>query len=317
MEAITREEKIMSGENLTPITRKEMFLAKAAGMDVETPEPITREEMFLSKISGGGSGGGNVVIQPLTITENGTYTAEDGVDGYSPVTVEVAASGGYDVKKFVEGGVAEAILPNVTKIKNYAFNSDSDLTFVSMPNVLSIGQWAFSNCNNLELTSLPSFLTSLGSNAFSYCTKLALTSLPSGLTVINASTFNACKSLALTSLPDGVTEIRQSAFYGCSNLALTALPRSLKTIGQQAFCTCSKLAITAIPSGVKIIGLNAFSSCSGLNSITFEGKPDSIALCFSVCNNLKTINVPWAEGEVSGAPWGATNATINYNYTGG
>lgn len=53
MEAITREEKIMSGENLTPITRKEMFLAKAAGMDVETPEPITREEMFLSKIGGG------------------------------------------------------------------------------------------------------------------------------------------------------------------------------------------------------------------------------------------------------------------------
>jgi hypothetical protein len=57
MEAITREEKIMSGENLTPITRKEMFLAKAAGQDVKTPQPITREEMFLSKIS---SGGGSV-----------------------------------------------------------------------------------------------------------------------------------------------------------------------------------------------------------------------------------------------------------------
>lgn len=54
MKAITREEKIMSGENLTPITRKEMFLAKASGMDIETPTPITREEMFLSKITGGG-----------------------------------------------------------------------------------------------------------------------------------------------------------------------------------------------------------------------------------------------------------------------
>ena len=52
MEAITREEKIISGENLTPITRKEMFLAKAAGQNVKTPEPITREEMFLSKIQG-------------------------------------------------------------------------------------------------------------------------------------------------------------------------------------------------------------------------------------------------------------------------
>lgn len=38
---------------------------------------------------------------------------------------------------------------------------------------------------------------------------------------------------------------------------------------------------------------------------------------FLNCTGLATINVPWAEGEVSGAPWGATKATINYNYTGG
>lgn len=47
----------MAGEQLEPITRKEMFLAKAAGMDIKTPEPITREEMFISMISGGGTGG--------------------------------------------------------------------------------------------------------------------------------------------------------------------------------------------------------------------------------------------------------------------
>ena len=33
-------------------------------------------------------------IQPLEITENGTYTAPSGVDGYSPITVNVEASGG-------------------------------------------------------------------------------------------------------------------------------------------------------------------------------------------------------------------------------
>ena len=57
MDPITREEQLMAGEQLEPITRKEYFLAKAAGMDVETPEPITREEMFLSMISGGGGAG--------------------------------------------------------------------------------------------------------------------------------------------------------------------------------------------------------------------------------------------------------------------
>ena len=61
MEAITREEKIMSGENLTPITRKEMFLEKASGQDIETPTPITREEYFLSKITGGGTVEGTAI----------------------------------------------------------------------------------------------------------------------------------------------------------------------------------------------------------------------------------------------------------------
>lgn len=33
---------------------------------------------------------------------------------------------------------------------------------------------------------------------------------------------------------------------------------------------------------------------------------------FNKCTNLTDIYVPWAEGDVGGAPWGATNATIHY-----
>jgi hypothetical protein len=58
LEPITRAEQIMSGQSLTPITREEMFLAKAGGQNVTTPTPITRREMFLSKISGSSGGGG-------------------------------------------------------------------------------------------------------------------------------------------------------------------------------------------------------------------------------------------------------------------
>lgn len=88
MEAITREEKIMSGENLTPITREEMFLAKAAGQDVKTPEPITRKEMFLSKISGGGTGGGSgEVINALGIYAQAKGTGLAGLfRGFSSMT---------------------------------------------------------------------------------------------------------------------------------------------------------------------------------------------------------------------------------------
>lgn len=37
--------------------------------------------------------GGTPVINPLSVTENGTYTAPSGVDGYSPVTVNVPQEG--------------------------------------------------------------------------------------------------------------------------------------------------------------------------------------------------------------------------------
>lgn len=40
------------------------------------------------KTQGTASGGG--VIEPLSVTSNGTYTASGGVDGYSPVTVNVS-----------------------------------------------------------------------------------------------------------------------------------------------------------------------------------------------------------------------------------
>lgn len=46
-----------------PITRKEQYLAKAAGQAVEVPsEPITREEAYLDAIAKGGGGGGGYVL---------------------------------------------------------------------------------------------------------------------------------------------------------------------------------------------------------------------------------------------------------------
>ena len=86
-------------------------------------------------------------------------------------------------------------------------------------------------------------------------------------------------------------------------------------IRNYAFYNCTKLALTSLPSGLTSIGNNAFYNCLGLDSLTFEGEPKSISKsAFKECTNLTTINVPWAPGAVANAPWGAINATINYNY---
>ena len=115
----------------------------------------------------------------------------------------------------------------------------------------------------------------------------------------------------------GYTAIRPNLFQNCNSLALTSLPSGITSIGNNVFYNCSKLALASLPSGLTIIKSGAFNGCTGLTSITFKGKPNNInSSAFNGCTNLKTINVPWASGEVANAPWGSTNATINYNYTG-
>ena len=188
-----------------------------------------------------------------------------------------------------------AAIYGYTEIINYMFYGNKYLSAISMPDdVTSIGKNAFYSCINLALASLPSGLTSIGEQAFYYCKRLSVTSLPSGITNIEKKAFQGCTNLALTSLPSGVTSIKDCAFYNCTNLALTSLP-----------------------SGLTSIVSYAFQNCTGLTSITFESTPTSIgSYAFDGCTNLTSIKVPWAEGVVANAPWGAKNATITYNYTG-
>lgn len=117
-------------------------------------------------------------------------------------------------------------------------------------------------------------------------------------------------------LPGDLTTIGYSAFSGCPKLALTSLPSGITRIGYYAFNGCRNLAITRLPPGITNIGFGVFANCTGLTSITFEGNPKTIhSSAFNGCSNLTTIYVPWSQGQVANAPWGASKATIIYDYT--
>ena len=307
---------------------------------------------------GGATNGGAITSKAEAVSE-GHYYAFFGVLWKAYDERQIVES----AEKYFEANCATVNLPNVTKIKPYAFYEDTILSDIKMPLVTSIGESAFNGCERLALTELPSGVTYIGFYAFYGCENLALTELPSGITFISSEAFRGCTSLALTELPSGIIKIYRDTFYDCENLALTKLPSGVTSIGERAFrgCTslaltelpsgvttieratfyncenlaltelpsgvtfigeyafngCERLALTELPSGVTSISQFAFYNCTALKTITFKGIPSTIsAYAFSGCTNLTAINVPWAEGAVANAPWGADNATINYNHVG-
>lgn len=89
-----------------------------------------------------------------------------------------------------------------------------------------------------------------------------------------------------------------------------------ETIKSYSFYRQLKLRECVIPNSVRTIEDYAFYYCSNLNTVTFKTRLSALpSTVFVGCSSLTTINVPWSEGAVIDAPWGATNATINYNYT--
>lgn len=80
-----------------PVSRIEEYLAKIAGESVDVPEyPVSRIEEYLAYIA---ENGGVVEPIPLTITENGTYTAPTG-QAYTPVVANVSIGGETEVWTF-------------------------------------------------------------------------------------------------------------------------------------------------------------------------------------------------------------------------
>ena len=181
-----------------------------------------------------------------------------------------------------------------TVVPEYAFAYLAELTSVDMPdNVIAISNSGFYRCQKLTLTSLPSEITSIGDFAFADCSKLALTSLPSGVTSLGDYAFRDCPMLVLTTLPVGITSIGDYAFKQGTGLASITLPPALTSIGDFAF-----------------------ANCTGLETVRFTSTVSSIPNgVFSGCTKLSTIYVPWSQGQVANAPWGANNATIIYDYT--
>lgn len=98
-------------------------------------------------------------------------------------------------------------------------------------------------------------------------------------------------TMTLAILPSTITEIHGSAFGNCANLENVVIPDGVTFIGNMVFLGCPNLKIIKLPKSISQIDEHAFYGSS-----------------------LEHIFVPWGEGDVSLAPWGADNAEIHYNH---
>lgn len=115
-------------------------------------------------------------------------------------------------------------------------------------------------------------------------------------------------------IPEGVTGIQPRAFGHFRQFTSVKFPTTMSYIDDYAFQDCSGITELIIPAGVTNIDMAAFQRCTSIKMVQFKGRPNVIdAQAFMGCTQAMDIFVPWGEGEVANAPWGADNANIIYN----
>lgn len=115
-------------------------------------------------------------------------------------------------------------------------------------------------------------------------------------------------------VPKDITRIGGYAFCSCPNLKRVVFHDGVTVLSGSSFNGCTSLEEIVIPASVETMYASCFNGCTKLKSVVFLGTPKIVqGTAFDKCTALTDIYVPWAEGAVADAPWGATNATIHYN----
>ena len=193
----------------------------------------------------------------LTISGTGTIKEHDFFTGYpwNIQTGDVLFFNPWDDDGNFTGVRNLVIEEGITRIPNYAFGQQKNLTSVSLPSTLkSIGDYALDYGAFTQIT-LPESLETIGEGAFigSQFSKIIL---PKSLTDIGNFAFQECKNLSSIVIPQYVTKIGDGAFYGCTALtSVIALSDNPSTIGECVFECSINDENVIIPSlaGIKVL----------------------------------------------------------------
>lgn len=183
------------------------------------------------------------------------------------------------------GGVQSVKFTRVTQCNAYSMANCNDLVSVDLPACTSFADNVLRSCSHLTTLILPE-LQSVGQYCFTYCVALEEINLPKLTSAASAGVFQECTSLRTVILPSLKT-MGNAMFHGCSSLERIDLP-SIESIRSNVFT-----------ASVEVINLGP--NIASISSDAFSRTQAGVV-----------INLPVAEGVISGAPWGAPDAVINY-----
>ena len=258
------------------------------------------------------------IIEQLLITQNGTYTAPEGVDGYSPITVNVPIPEGYikptgakgitengshDVTEYasvnvnVESGddVARSIINKtitaysdneITTVGAYAFNGCNKMTSVNLQNATYVGTSAFDGCSALTDVNLPNAKT-VGGNAFQNCTSLTKLDLPK-VTILNSYLVSGCSSLTELNIPNA--ESGKGFAIAGSKIEHLNLPKFAEP-GSSVFRGATSLRTVYMPKLIKLEQY-LFMGDTALETVTFPKVGYVAEQAMGSCSALTYVDLP-------------------------
>lgn len=239
-------------------------------------------------------------IKPLTVTQNGTYTADpsEGTYGYSPVTVDVQEQPWTPLQDGYSNFWFELTNDTLSPWLNFsAKNNDAVIDWgdgsgeVALDTLTPTHTYAKAGKYVVKVKGVTGIARQITSNIGDYYYALTAVELNNQVVEINYLALAYCKGLKYLYCHNAATEFRSNACQ-YSNLEAVYIPNGCAVLSGNAFSSNTNLREITIPNTINAIQSSTFAYDYALNDVTLPSTIASIGSnAFYYCTILYTVHI--------------------------